>query len=160
MRYNKNNYRWLLAFGLIKKVILIHLFFNGTIYSQTIEYINSEIHLSKNYPFSQATQVNGILYLSGQIGTNTQGKLVSGGIEAETKQTMLNIKALLESMDLSLDNVFKCTCMLADISDWPAMSKVYKSFFPTNRLPARSAFAGSGLALGAGVEIECLATTQ
>ena len=160
MRFNKKNYRWLLAFGIIKKGILIYLFFNGTAHSQTIEYINSETHLSKDYPFSQATQVNGILYLSGQIGTDAQGKIVAGGIEAETQQTLRNIQALLESMDLSLENVFKCTCMLADIAEWTAMSKAYKSFFPPNKLPARSAFAGSGLALGARVEIECLATTQ
>lgn len=61
-------------------------------------------------------------------------------------------------MGLSKEHIFKCTCMLADIDDWPAMSKSYSSFFETNRLPAWSAFAGSGLALGAKVEIECMAS--
>lgn len=60
-------------------------------------------------------------------------------------------------MGSSLDQVFKCTCMLEDIKDWPKMSAVYATFFDKEKLPARSAFAGSGLALGAKLEIECMA---
>ena len=122
-----------------------------------IQYVNSDETKEKGYPFSDATVVNGIIYLSGAIGTLPDGSLVSGGIIAETRQTMMNIKNRLEKMGGSMDDIFKCTCMLADIKDWPLMSQEYKKFFNPDKLPARSAFAGSGLALGAKLEIECMA---
>tara|TARA_A100000164_G_C21618387_1_gene635416 strand:+ start:24 stop:509 length:486 start_codon:yes stop_codon:yes gene_type:complete len=122
-----------------------------------IQYVNSDETKEKGYPFSDATVVNGIIYLSGAIGTLPDGSLVSGGIVAETRQTMINIKNRLEKMGGSMDDIFKCTCMLADIKDWPLMSQEYKKFFNPDKLPARSAFAGSGLALGAKLEIECMA---
>ena len=122
-----------------------------------IQYVNSDETKEKGYPFSDATLVNGIIYLSGAIGTLPDGSLVSGGIIAETRQTMMNIKNRLEKMGGSMDDIFKCTCMLADIKDWPLMSQEYKKFFNPDKLPARSAFAGSGLALGAKLEIECMA---
>ena len=122
-----------------------------------IQYVNSDETKEKGYPFSDATVVNGIIYLSGAIGTLPDGSVVSGGILAETRQTMMNIKNRLEEMGGSMDDIFKCTCMLADIKDWPLMSQEYKKFFNPDKLPARSAFAGSGLALGAKLEIECMA---
>ena len=122
-----------------------------------IQYVNSDETKEKGYPFSDATVVNGIIYLSGVIGTLPDGSVVSGGIVAETRQTMMNIKNRLEKMGGSMDDIFKCTCMLADIKDWPLMSQEYKKFFNPDKLPARSAFAGSGLALGAKLEIECMA---
>jgi reactive intermediate/imine deaminase len=122
-----------------------------------IQYVNSDETKEKGYPFSDATVVNGIIYLSGAIGTLPDGSVVSGGIAAETRQTMMNIKNRLEKMGGSMDDIFKCTCMLADIKDWPLMSQEYKKFFNPDKLPARSAFAGSGLALGAKLEIECMA---
>jgi len=122
-----------------------------------IQYVNSDDTKEKGYPFSDATVVNGIIYLSGAIGTLPDGSVVSGGIVAETRQTMMNIKNRLEKMGGSMDDIFKCTCMLADIKDWPLMSQEYKKFFNHDKLPARSAFAGSGLALGAKLEIECMA---
>tara|TARA_B100001109_G_scaffold194428_1_gene161015 strand:+ start:538 stop:1023 length:486 start_codon:yes stop_codon:yes gene_type:complete len=122
-----------------------------------IQYVNSDDTKEKGYPFSDATVVNGIIYLSGAIGTLPDGSVVSGGIVAETRQTMMNIKDRLEKMGGSMDDIFKCTCMLADIKDWPLMSQEYKKFFNPDKLPARSAFAGSGLALGAKLEIECMA---
>ena len=122
-----------------------------------IQYVNSDETKEKGYPFSDATVVNGIIYLSGAIGTLPDGSVVSGGIVAETRQTMMNIKNRLEKMGGSMDDIFKCTCMLADIKDWPLMSQEYKKFFNSDKLPARSAFAGSGLALGAKLEIECMA---
>ena len=122
-----------------------------------IQYVNSDETKEKGYPFSDATVVNGIIYLSGSIGTLPDGSVVSGGIVAETRQTMMNIKNRLEKMGGSMDDIFKCTCMLADIEDWPLMSQEYKKFFNPDKLPARSAFAGSGLALGAKLEIECMA---
>lgn len=98
-----------------------------------------------------------MLYLSGSIGSKPGEGVVPGGIGPETRQTMLNIKEVLERYGSSMDNVVKCLCMLENINEWAEMSAEYIKFFP-NHKPARSAFAGSGLAAGAKVEIECMAT--
>lgn len=111
---------------------------------------------NSSLPFSSAVRVGGMLYLSGQIGTASTGKLVAGGIEAETRQTMDNIRAVTERNGSSMDRVVKCLVMLADMGEWGAMNRVYVTYFP-NHLPARSAMGTGGLALGARVEIECLA---
>ncbi|WP_373397183.1 RidA family protein [Algoriphagus halophilus] len=74
----------------------------------------------------------------------------------EAQQTMLNIKNILEENGSSMDNVIKCTCMLADMNEWPVLNNEYLKFFPNNK-PARSAFGTNGLALNARVEIECMA---
>ena len=111
-------------------------------------------------PFSDAVRVGNILYLSGEIGVDyTTMKVVPGGIQAETKQAMENIKSTLEKYGSSMDNVFKCTVMITDMKEWPLMNEVYATYFKKDRLPARSAVGANGLALGAKVEIECLATT-
>jgi len=109
-------------------------------------------------PFSPAVRVGNLLFLSGQIGTSADaaGGLVAGGIEAETRQTMENIKDVLTRSGSSLDQVVKCTVMMADMAEWGRMNTVYTTFFP-NHKPARSAFGANGLALGARVEIECIA---
>ncbi|MBV6627641.1 MAG: RidA family protein [Rivularia sp. (in: Bacteria)] len=126
-----------------------------------VEFLTSEDTTSLNVPFSEAVRVGNILYLSGNIG-NIPGekKLVEGGIKAETKQAMENIKRVLERNGSSLDKVFKCTVMLADIKEWADMNQVYTKYFPENRFPARSAFGTSGLALGARTEITCMATVR
>lgn len=121
-----------------------------------IEYLNSES--MKDYPFSEAVRAGNMLYLSGQLGLDANGKLVSGGVAAETRRTMENIKAALERHGSSLDRVIKVTVMLADIGEWAEMNEVYITFFPNN-LPARTAFGVSGLVLDARVEIECIATS-
>ena len=110
-------------------------------------------------PFSEAVRVGDMLYLSGKLGTGPSG-LVSGGIKAETMQTLENIRGALERNGSSLNEVVKCTVMLADMSEWGAMNEVYVTFFAKDRMPARSAFGVSGLALNARVEIECLATVK
>lgn len=110
-------------------------------------------------PFSPAVRVGSMLYLAGQIGTDSTGQVVKGGIEAETRQTMLNIADVLAKTGSSMDRVVKCTAMLADMREWPAMNAVYATFFPVNK-PARSALGANGLALGAHVEIECLAVAR
>ena len=109
-------------------------------------------------PFSDAVRVGHMLYLSGKIG-NIPGtrNLAEGGIAGETRQTLENIKASLEKHGSSLGEVVKCTVFLADIAEWAAMNEVYVEYFPVDP-PARSALGSSGLALGARVEIECLAT--
>lgn len=108
-------------------------------------------------PFSEAVRVGDMLYLSGQIG-NLPGttELVPGGIAEETRQTLENVRAVLERHGSSLDRIAKCTIFLADIDEWPRMNEVYVTFFGEKK-PARSAVAGSGLALGARVEIDCIA---
>ena len=109
---------------------------------------------------SEFVRVGDMIYLSGKLGTGSDGKLAEGGIKAETKQTLENIKAALEKNGSSMDNVVKCTVMLADIKEWADMNSVYVTFFKKERLPARSAFGTSGLVNNARVEIECMATTK
>jgi len=122
-----------------------------------IEYYTSE--QLKGLPFSAAVRVGRILYLSGQIGIDGSGKLVAGGISAETRQAMENLRATLEQYGSSLDHVVKATVMLADMSEWSEMNKVYVTYFDKH-LPARSALGANGLALGARVEIECVAVLK
>ena len=111
-------------------------------------------------PFSEAVRVGHMLYLSGQLGFDYEtSKLAEGGIAAETRQTLENIKATLERYGSSLAEVVKCTVFLADINEWAAMNQVYVTYFPTNP-PARSALGSSGLAMGARTEIECMATVK
>jgi reactive intermediate/imine deaminase len=108
-------------------------------------------------PFSDAVRLGDTLYLSGKLGTLPgTAKLVEGGIQPETRQTLENIKASLERHGSSMDRVVKCTVFLADIDEWAAMNEVYTTYFPDNR-PARSALGASGLALNGRVEIECIA---
>jgi len=122
-----------------------------------VEFLNSP-ERALDYPFSEAVRVGNILYLSGSLG-NMPGtsNLVEGGIGPESHKTMQNIKATLEQFGSSLDEVVKCTVFLQDIGEWPAFNEVYKTYF-TAPFPARSALAASGLALGARVEVECIAT--
>lgn len=115
-------------------------------------------------PFSPATRVGNVIYLAGQIGTAganaSAAAVVPGGIEAETRQTLNNIKEVLEKVGSDMDHVFKCTVMMADMKEWDTMNGVYRTFFKPDRMPARSALGANGLALNARVEIECLATVK
>jgi len=108
-------------------------------------------------PFSPAVRTGNLIYLSGQIG-NLPGtrQLAPGGIAAETRQAMENIRTVLTAAGTDFAHVVKCTVFLVDIADYAAMNEVYASYFPASP-PARSTVAGSGLALGARVEIECIA---
>lgn len=109
-----------------------------------------------NVPFSDAVETENLLFLTGQIGKDhKKSLLVSGGIEAETKQVIENIKAVLEHHNLSLDNVVKCTIILRDINDFKAFNSVYTQYF--TKKPARTTFAASGLAGGASIEIDVIA---
>ncbi|MEL6870530.1 MAG: amidohydrolase family protein [Pseudomonadota bacterium] len=111
-----------------------------------------------NLPFSDARVLDGQLWLSGQLG-NLPGtlSLVAGGIVAETAQTLRNIDSVLQMHGLTRDAIRKCTVMLADISEWRAANEVYAAYFNREPMPARSAFGASGLALGARIELECVA---
>jgi reactive intermediate/imine deaminase len=107
-------------------------------------------------PLSQIVEVGSTIYLSGMLGTGADGQLVAGGIEAETRQTMENVRTALGRVNARLADVVKCTVFLADMAERDRMNAVYLTFFPTNR-PARSAVGVNGLARNARVEIECLA---
>ncbi len=124
-----------------------------------VQYLNMPGTEDLGLPFSSAVRVGNTLYLSGNLG-NVPGSndLVAGGIGAETRQTMENIKAVLEQFGSSMDRVVKCTVFLADIGEWGAMNEVYRTYF--SKPPARSALGASGLALNARVEIECIATVD
>lgn len=103
-------------------------------------------------------RVGNVLYLSGAIGVLPGTRqLVDTGVVKQTQQTLENIKAVLTYAGSSMERVFKCTVFLANIADFEKMNGVYATYFPKEP-PARSTVAGSGLALGARVEIECLAT--
>lgn len=123
-----------------------------------MQFISSAETKAANLPFSTAARVGDVLYLSGCLG-NIPGKLelVPGGMVAEARQTMENIKSVLVENGLTFDHVFKCTVMMADMSKWADFNKVYVTYFKPGRLPARSAFGANGLALGAHVEVECMA---
>ena len=121
------------------------------------EFLNSGKVLPATLPFSEAVRVGSTLYLSGQLGIKPGTlTLVSGGIEPEARQTMENIRATLAAHGYAMADIVKCTVMLADMKDWPAFNAVYQTFF-TPPYPARSAFGANALALGARVEVECLA---
>jgi reactive intermediate/imine deaminase len=125
--------------------------------TDAVEFLNSGKVLPTNLPFSEAVRVGSMLYLSGQIGiVPGSRKLVEGGIREEARQTMANIKTSLEAHGYAMTDVVKCTVMLADISEWGTFNEVYKSFF-SGRYPARSALGANGLAMGARVEVECIA---
>jgi 2-iminobutanoate/2-iminopropanoate deaminase len=114
---------------------------------------------SLGLPFSSAVRVGNLLFLSGQVGVVPGSReLAPGGIEGQTRQTLENIKRVLEHAGSSMERVVKCTVFLGNIADYAAMNAVYSSFFPKDP-PARSMLAASGLALGAAVEIECIALT-
>ena len=125
--------------------------------AQDVTHHDSGIFEGQELPFSEAVEVGGTVYLSGQIGVKPGTlSLVEGGMEAEARQTMDNIGRTLEAAGLGFDDVVKCTAMLADMADWPAFNEVYVEYFEAP-YPARSALGANGLALGARVEVECLA---
>lgn len=121
------------------------------------EYLTSEQTTALGLPFSDAVRAGGLLILSGQLG-NLPGsmQLAPGGIRAEARQALENVKRILEANGSGMDRVVKCTVMMADIAEWGTFNEVYVTYFPGPK-PARSAFAASGLAAGARVELECWA---
>lgn len=108
-------------------------------------------------PYSQGVQTGNLFYLSGQLGLDpVTGKMVEGGVEAQTKQAFKNIQAILESEGLSLANVVKVLVLLADINDFAAVNRIYAEQF-SEPYPARSAFQVAALPLGGQIEIEVIA---
>jgi len=123
-----------------------------------VDFISSHGTKAAGLPFSDAVRVGDILYLSGQLGTlHGKVELAPGGIEGQTRQMMEHIARILNANGLSFDDVFKCLVMMKDMNEWATFNKIYLTYFKPDRLPARSAFGASGLALGAAVEMECWA---
>lgn len=106
-------------------------------------------------PFSPAVRAGDFIYVSGQVPADAQGEIVSGGIEAQTRQVMDNIKAALALAGATLDDVCKCTCWLDDARDFGAFNRIYMSYFPNGR-PARST-TEARLMVDAKVEIDVVA---
>ena len=107
-------------------------------------------------PYSQAIQTGSLLFCSGQLPIDPSTGTFPDGIRAQTRQSLLNARAILEQAGLSLSHVVKTTVLLSDIADFGAMNEVYAEFF-AEPYPARSAFAVRDLPKGALVEIECIA---
>lgn len=108
-------------------------------------------------PYSQAIEVNGTLYISGQVPVDSAtAKVVEGGIVEQTKQVMKNIEAILEEAGYQFSDVIKSTCLLSDMSNFATMNEIYGSYYKENP-PARAAFAVKELPLGVLVEIETIA---
>ena len=122
-----------------------------------LEFYSAPDPALRTLPFSEAVLVDDLLILSGQIGVAPGTlTLVPGGMAAEARQTLENIKGVLARHGSSMAKVVKCTIFLADMKDWPAFNVIYREFF-TAPYPARSALGANGLALGALVEVECIA---
>ena len=124
--------------------------------SPGIEHFGRPALAGQSLPFSEAVRAGDMVYLSGQIGLGPDGKLPEG-IDAQTRAAMDGIGRTLKRTNLGWGDVVKCTVMLDNMADWPAFNKVYVSYFGDAPKPARSAFGADGLALGALVEIECMA---
>lgn len=108
-------------------------------------------------PYSQAIEVNGFVYASGQLPIDpATGAFPEGGVKEQTRQSILNVKAILEEAGLALSNVVKTTVYLADMGNFAAMNEVYSQFF-VQPFPARSAIAVKALPKGALVEVEVVA---
>ncbi len=123
-----------------------------------VEFLNSEAAEKAGLPFSQAVRNGDTLYLSGQIGAPPGTReLVPGGFAPEARQVLENIRAILTANGRTTADLVKCTVLLADMRDWPAFNEIYVSFLK-KPYPARSAIGTSGLALGARVEVECIAS--
>jgi reactive intermediate/imine deaminase len=126
-----------------------------------VEFLNKEKPTAESYPISEAVKVGKLIYLSGRLGTEPgTPKLAEGGIKAEAKQAMENIKSWLEGHSYSTANLVKCTIFLADSKELKDFNEVYKTYFPNLHFPARSAVGVSGLALNARVEVECIAAVD
>ena len=121
-----------------------------------VEHIGEPVLNGQRLPFAKAVRAGDTLYLSGELGIRADGSLPQG-MEAQARQVMDNIGATLQSQGLGFGDLVKCTVMLDDMKAWPAFNRVYVTYFPDGKFPARSAFGADALALGALVELECMA---
>ena len=125
--------------------------------NKIMKVLNTEKAPAAIGPYSQAIEVNGMVFTSGQLPIDpATGNFPEGGIKEQTRQSLLNAQAILQSAGLDLKNVVKTTVLLSDIANFAPMNEVYAEFF-AEPFPARSAFAVRDLPKGALVEIECIA---
>ena len=127
--------------------------------SAQVERIGEPMLNGQRLPFSTAVRAGDTVYLSGALGIGPDGKLAEG-MAAQAKLAMDNLAAGLKQAGLGWGDVVKCTVMLDDMKDWPAFNQVYVTYFTDGKFPARSAFGADGLALGALLEVECIAYAQ
>jgi len=147
----------MLLIGLLYIFPLLSLFSPSAMGATQLEVLGAEENNKNKLPFSKAVAFGDLLFLSGEIGLKPGEKsLVPGGVQAETRQTMLNIKTTLEKYGSSMDKIIKCTVFLGDMSQWGDMNIAYIEALGDHR-PARSALGANGLALNGSVEIECIA---
>ena len=121
-----------------------------------IQRIGEPMLNGQRLPFSSAVRAGDTVYLSGALGIDAKGKL-GEGMATQAKLAMDNLGAGLKQAGLGWGDVVKCTVMLDDMKDWPAFNQVYVTYFPDGKFPTRSAFGADGLALGALLEVECIA---
>ena len=111
-------------------------------------------------PYSQGVVSSGFVFLSGQVGRKHDATELESGVAAQTRQAILNMKAVLAEKNLTLDNVVKTTVFLADMNDFTEMNGVYAEFFDENTAQARSTVQVAGLPLAADMEIEAIASLE
>ena len=121
-----------------------------------IQRIGEPMLNGQRLPFSSAVRAGDTVYLSGALGIDANGKLAAG-MDAQARLAMDNLGSALKQAGLGWGDVVKCTVMLDDMKDWPAFNQVYVTYFADGKFPARSAFGADGLALGALLEVECIA---
>ena len=126
-----------------------------------IEHLNFSNAPERVGPFSHAVKAGNFLFVTGQMPTqkNDKTKLVFGGIELQTKQVMENLKNVLNEANSDFDKVIFARVYLVNFQDFDKMNAVYESYFSKNKLPARTCIGVTGLAVGASVEIDLIAST-
>ncbi len=144
---------------LILSFLIIALVSCTTSQKAEIEFLESKIERRKKAPYSDAVRVGNLLFLTGQVGYNSDSlKLAHGGIKGETRQALENIKAVLEANGSDLEHVAKCTVILTDVDDFAAFNEVFRQYFPKNK-PARTTFVAD-LVIAAKIEIDVTAAVK
>ena len=120
-------------------------------------FYSAQLSLDQGFPFSDIVETNGgLIFISGLVGTDETGELVTGGLEAETHAIFRQMNTYLAHLGLGFGDVVKCLVMIDDIAQWGAFNGIYTQYF-SPPYPARSAMGADGLALGASLELECIA---
>ena len=121
------------------------------------QFYSAQLSLDQGFPFSDIVETNGgLIFISGLVGTDETGELVPGGLEAETHAIFRQMNTYLTHLGLGFGDVVKCLVMIDDIAQWGAFNGIYTQYF-SPPYPARSAMGADGLALGASLELECIA---
>lgn len=145
--------RWLAAAALLTMPV----YAGCALQRPEVTYVATGGVLPREIPISETVKAGSFVFVSGQVG-NAPGtvSLVAGGLEAETRQAISNVELVLTAHGLTLRDVVKCTVILTDMSQWSRFNSIYQQYFRPP-YPARTAIGASGLALGAQVELECVA---